>query len=73
MDATRVALAHLANLKTVRGSSGNASEGDEREENSRGVNEHIGVDSVRESWLFIGDEDIGDSAGQECIHPSFIP
>ena len=49
LHATRVALANLASLKGSRNSSHNPSEGSEREENGRGTNEHVGVDSMQET------------------------
>jgi hypothetical protein len=44
LDATRVALGDLANVKNSRGSDGKPSKGDDKEENGRGANEHVGED-----------------------------
>ena len=46
LHATCVALADLASFKVGRNSGHNPSEGSEREENGRGTNKHVGVDSM---------------------------
>jgi len=55
MDATRVALANLANFKLGRSSIRNPSEGDDGEENGRETNEHVGVDAIRLDFLVSSD------------------
>jgi hypothetical protein len=44
LHATRVALADLASFKVGWNSGRNPSEGNDREENGRGTNEHVAVD-----------------------------
>ena len=63
LHATRVALADLASFKGGRDSGRNPSEGNDREENGREMNEHIGVDSMQVS-VFANDEGVGVPAGQ---------
>ena len=55
LDATSVALADLASFKGGRNSSRNPNEGNDREENGRGTNEHV-IDSTKElEFLLVND------------------
>ena len=55
LDATSVTLADLASLKCGRDGSRNPNEGNDREEDGRGTNEHV-IDSMKElDFLLVKD------------------